>query len=95
MTRDNAKLTYWLSGQNADFIEVNKITGHLSTQKALDREMLHELRFHVHAADSGLPSLNATADVTITIQDVNDNPPSILDKIEFYVLENHTALIPF
>ncbi|CAH8469943.1 unnamed protein product [Heterobilharzia americana] len=88
---ENAKLTFWLSGPNSDYFEVNKITGHLTVQKSVDREVLNELRFLVHATDSGLPSLNASSDVTITVQDVNDNPPSVMDKIEFYVLENHTA----
>ncbi|CAI2725538.1 unnamed protein product [Schistosoma spindalis] len=88
---ENAKLTFWLSGQNANYFDVNKATGYLTVQKLLDREMINELRFQIHAADNGMPSLNSSADITITIQDVNDNPPSILNKIEFYILENHTA----
>ncbi|VDP61546.1 unnamed protein product, partial [Schistosoma curassoni] len=88
---ENAKLTFWLSGQNANYFDVNKATGYLTVQKLLDREMINELRFQIHAADNGMPSLNSSADITIIIQDVNDNPPSILNKIEFYILENHTA----
>ncbi|CAH8490632.1 unnamed protein product [Schistosoma rodhaini] len=88
---ENSKLTFWLSGQNANYFDINKVTGYITVQKLLDREMINELRFRIHVADNGIPSLNSSADVTITIQDVNDNPPSILNKIEFYVLENHTA----
>ncbi|VDO57246.1 unnamed protein product [Schistosoma margrebowiei] len=88
---ENAKLTFWLSGQNANYFDVNKVTGYLTVQKLLDRELINELRFQIHAADNGMPSLNSSADITIIIQDVNDNPPSILNKIEFYILENHTA----
>ncbi|KAK4473571.1 hypothetical protein MN116_002927, partial [Schistosoma mekongi] len=88
---ENAKLTFWLSGLNADYFDINKATGYLTVQKLIDRETINELHFRIHAEDNGMPSLNSTTDVTITIQDVNDNPPSIMSKIEFYVLENHTA----
>ncbi|CAH8465179.1 unnamed protein product [Schistosoma turkestanicum] len=88
---ENAKLSFWLSGQDANYFDINKANGYLTVQQLLDRETINELRFRIHAADNGMPSLNSTADVTVTIQDVNDNPPSILNKIEFYVFENHTA----
>uniref|UniRef100_A0A1X7V4J9 Cadherin domain-containing protein n=1 Tax=Amphimedon queenslandica TaxID=400682 RepID=A0A1X7V4J9_AMPQE len=44
---------------------------------SLDRESVSEYTFNVVATDGGHPSRNSTAQVIVTVQDVNDNSPVI------------------
>lgn len=59
--------------------EINSITGVISTTQLLDRESVPQYTFKVLAVDSGFPTLESTASVTITLTDVNDNPPRFLN----------------
>ncbi|TPP65528.1 Cadherin, partial [Fasciola gigantica] len=91
---ENAQLTYWLTGLDADFFEVNEKTGQLSVRRALDRESRDLLTLQIHCSDHGTPALNASAEVIVAITDVNDNAPEIPEHVEFSVMENHTAAVP-
>ena len=65
-------------GMAVPFI-VDISTGRVSTTAMLDRERTANYTFHVLAIDNGAPPTGpktATADVTVTIGDVNDNAPS-------------------
>ena len=58
---------------------IDASTGRVSTKATLDRETTANYTFHVLAIDNGAPPTgrkSATADVTVTIGDVNDNAPS-------------------
>ncbi|CAH1785856.1 unnamed protein product [Owenia fusiformis] len=60
--------------------------GWLVTQKPLDRETVPEYNLVVKVSDG---KYDATADVHITIGDVNDNPPTFHNELyQFDVLEN-------
>ncbi|THD28080.1 Protocadherin-1 [Fasciola hepatica] len=91
---ENAQLTYWLTGLDADFFEVNEKTGQVSVRRALDRESRDLLTLQIHCSDHGTPALNASAEVIVAITDVNDNAPEIPEHVEFSVMENHTAVVP-
>lgn len=83
----NAEVTYSLLPDKpaADFFAVDSLTGVLSTVVVLDREALVErglflppLSFEpvtVQARDGGIPSLSSQVELTIVLQDVNDNQP--------------------
>lgn len=90
---DNARLEYKLTGTSSDtpFI-INSATGWVTVRSALDRESVEHYFFGVEARDYGTPPLSATASVTITVMDVNDNHPEFLQK-EYYARLNEDAAV--
>ncbi|XP_075993525.1 cadherin EGF LAG seven-pass G-type receptor 3-like, partial [Genypterus blacodes] len=90
---DNARLEYRLTGINSEtpFI-INSATGWVTVRSALDRESVEHYFFGAEARDYGMPPLSATASVTITVMDVNDNRPEFLQK-EYYSRLNEDATV--
>ncbi|RVE70247.1 hypothetical protein OJAV_G00063040 [Oryzias javanicus] len=90
---DNARLEYRLTGTGSDtpFI-INSATGWVTVSSVLDRESVEHYFFGVEARDYGMPPLSATASVTITVMDVNDNRPEFLQK-EYYGRLNEDAAV--
>ncbi|XP_065103163.1 cadherin EGF LAG seven-pass G-type receptor 3 isoform X1 [Paramisgurnus dabryanus] len=90
---DNARLEYRLTGTGTDtpFV-INGATGWVTVSSELDRESVEHYFFGVEARDYGAPPLSATASVTITVMDVNDNRPEFLQK-EYYVRLNEDAAV--
>uniref|UniRef100_A0A3P9JAG2 Cadherin, EGF LAG seven-pass G-type receptor 3 n=1 Tax=Oryzias latipes TaxID=8090 RepID=A0A3P9JAG2_ORYLA len=90
---DNARLEYRLTGTGSDtpFI-INSATGWVTVSSILDRESVEHYFFGVEARDYGMPPLSATASVTITVMDVNDNRPEFLQK-EYYGRLNEDAAV--
>nr|XP_004554058.2 cadherin EGF LAG seven-pass G-type receptor 3 isoform X2 [Maylandia zebra] len=90
---DNARLEYRLTGTSSDtpFV-INAATGWVTVKSILDRESVEHYFFGVEARDYGMPPLSATASVTITVMDVNDNRPEFLQK-EYYVRLNEDAVV--
>ncbi|KAK5863270.1 hypothetical protein PBY51_000313 [Eleginops maclovinus] len=90
---DNARLEYRLTGTSSDtpFV-INSATGWVTVRTILDRESVEHYFFGVEARDYGMPPLSATASVTITVMDVNDNRPEFLQK-EYYSRLNEDASV--
>ncbi|KAG5837852.1 hypothetical protein ANANG_G00217420 [Anguilla anguilla] len=90
---DNARLEYRLTGTSSDtpFV-VNSATGWVTVSSELDREAVEHYFFGVEARDYGAPPLSASASVTITVMDVNDNRPEFLQK-EYFVRLNEDAVV--
>ncbi|XP_068997688.1 cadherin EGF LAG seven-pass G-type receptor 3 isoform X2 [Embiotoca jacksoni] len=90
---DNARLEYRLTGTSSDtpFI-INSATGWVTVSSILDRESVEHYFFGVEARDYGMPPLSATASVTITVMDVNDNRPEFLQR-EYYARLNEDAVV--
>ncbi|XP_056155459.1 LOW QUALITY PROTEIN: cadherin EGF LAG seven-pass G-type receptor 3 [Lampris incognitus] len=90
---DNARLEYRLTGTSPDspFV-INSATGWVTVRSTLDRESVEHYFFGVEARDYGVPPLSATASVTITVMDVNDNRPEFLQK-EYFVRLNEDAAV--
>ena len=78
-TGTNAIVTYvvvsYITGDNTHF-SLNTATGEITTAGNLDRETQDTYVFIVRALDGGSSTLSATATVSITITDTNDNIPS-------------------
>jgi len=56
--------------------QINEDTGEIITSGFIDRELRERYFFRVRASDSSpVDQLDAVVNVTITIEDVNDNPP--------------------
>ena len=67
--------------------ELNNETGEISLLTLLDYEVRREWEFTVVATDSG--NLTGTTNVTITVEDVNDNPPVFTEYVfRFYIPED-------
>ena len=84
----NAKLTYAIE-QSLQNFKINSKTGEITVLSLLDRETTSQYRFEVSATDHGNPPFKGTANVHITVTDVNDNKPRFLQSnYEKPILEN-------
>ncbi|XP_049718775.1 cadherin EGF LAG seven-pass G-type receptor 3 isoform X1 [Elephas maximus indicus] len=90
---ENARLEYSLTGMAPDtpFV-INSATGWVSVSGPLDRESVEHYFFSVEARDHGSPSLSASASVTVTVLDVNDNRPEFTMK-EYHLRLNEDAAV--
>uniref|UniRef100_A0A183IV92 MSP domain-containing protein n=1 Tax=Soboliphyme baturini TaxID=241478 RepID=A0A183IV92_9BILA len=66
-------------------------TGWVYVRRALDREKSSQFTFRVFAKDNGRPSHLSTAEITVTVTDVNDNAPRCEGVQKFSVTENQGA----
>ncbi|KAM7293930.1 protocadherin-like wing polarity protein stan, partial [Ixodes scapularis] len=73
----NAEISYTLSSSERPDLPLNvdDVTGWVSTTRQLDREESASFNFQVVARDHGTPSRSATASILLRVQDVNDNDP--------------------
>ncbi|XP_075004052.1 protocadherin Fat 4-like [Calonectris borealis] len=76
----NALISYSLQDDFAGMFHINSSTGKLMTKKSLDREMMDSYDLKIIATDSGKPSQSASLVVSVTVEDVNDNPPVFPQK---------------
>ncbi|XP_016011118.2 cadherin EGF LAG seven-pass G-type receptor 2 isoform X1 [Rousettus aegyptiacus] len=90
---ENARLEYRLAGVGHDFpFTINNGTGWISVAAELDREEVDFYSFGVEARDHGTPALTASASVSVTILDVNDNNPTFTQP-EYTVRLNEDAAV--
>lgn len=67
--------SYSLSGGHGQF-SINPSTGQIITSSLLDREDRANYQLLVVATDGGQPQgLSSSATVSVTVADINDNPP--------------------
>ncbi len=88
----NANLSYALintstSGNSVPF-RVDSNTGEIFSSSTLDRESISNYSLLVSATDMGSPSLSSTAEVTILVDDTNDNAPVFIEVYTLSVEEN-------
>nr|XP_009672244.1 PREDICTED: protocadherin Fat 4-like [Struthio camelus australis] len=76
----NALLSYSLQDDFAGMFHINSSTGKLMTMQSLDREMTDSYELKIIVTDSGKPSQSASLVLSITVEDVNDNPPVFPQK---------------
>ncbi|XP_037531119.1 protocadherin-1 [Nematolebias whitei] len=92
----NAELIYSIIELSAArLFEVDANTGEVRVKNMLDREDKEHYKFHVAAADKGIPSKTGTATVVVNVLDRNDNDPKFtLNGYSFSVIENMPPLNP-
>lgn len=67
---------YSLADAAGDTFSIDKSSGILVLEQNLDREVQSAYQLTVHAFDLGSPlSLSSSVNITITVLDINDNPP--------------------
>jgi len=75
---DNGKVSFSMSpGSDSSLPFWVLSNGTILGKSTLDRELIDRYEFKVIASDQGLTPLSSTANVTIYIQDLNDNAPII------------------
>lgn len=85
----NAVIHYTLYGDASGRFIVDKTTGVVKVNAVFDREKEPVITFRVLAIDGGSPSLTGTTTVTLTIKDINDNPPLFNKTVHgFKIYEN-------
>jgi len=76
-------------GAASQLVLINQANGTVVAGVSLDYESLKSLTYLLLVSDIGRPALSATATLSISITDVNDNSPVFdKDSYEFSVLEN-------
>ncbi|XP_029297315.1 LOW QUALITY PROTEIN: protocadherin Fat 4 [Cottoperca gobio] len=71
----NGVISYSLTGGHGQF-SINPATGQIITSSLLDREDRANYQLLVVATDGGQPQgLSSSATVSVTVADINDNPP--------------------
>ena len=85
-SNENSLFTYSL--QNGIGFAINSSTGVITTQRIFDREVNERYTFVVIAIDMGSPALSGSSLVTITIGDVNDEPPSFSASVYIISIDN-------
>ena len=89
----NTEITYALTGNHkyTDF-SINTITGEVHLSESLDWERQTSYTLELHAADRGNPGNEATASISITVQDLNDNDPVWERDLYFVVITEHVSV---
>lgn len=77
----NAEIRYNLITNNTNF-QINTKNGEIVTRELLDREAAAKIDLMVEAHDMGTSSHSSRVTVQVTVLDVNDNSPEIIDPIE-------------
>jgi protocadherin Fat 4 len=77
------------SGDVTNSFTINSTTGQVIMTNQVDREAANPYELILSAVDHGIPSLYDSIKVTISVQDINDNPPTFTESVyTFYVAEN-------
>ncbi|KAL7983939.1 hypothetical protein Chor_001250 [Crotalus horridus] len=86
---ERGQVSYFLGPEAPSYFSLDKVTGILTVSTQLDREEREKYRYTVRAVDSGVPSRESIATVTLSVLDKNDNSPRFINKdFSFFVPEN-------
>ena len=86
----NAELTYsFVQSSTQTYFTIDTSSGEITTASSLDRELLvqenlflppaSQITFQVQVTDGGSPPLFSQVDVTVQLNDTNDNPPQFIN----------------
>ncbi|KAL5011978.1 hypothetical protein ScPMuIL_010529 [Solemya velum] len=73
-----------IEGNVQNAFNINRKSGQISLNIDLDREILSHYSLSVLAEDRGIPTMNTSVTVIVTVDDVNDQAPYFLQK-DYYV----------
>ncbi|XP_038255144.1 protocadherin Fat 4 [Dermochelys coriacea] len=86
-----SRFSYFIgSGNDNGAFSINPQTGQVTVTAELDRETLPVYNLTVLAIDSGTPSATGSASLLVTLEDINDNGPT-LSTSQGEVMENNRA----
>ncbi|GMR42111.1 hypothetical protein PMAYCL1PPCAC_12306, partial [Pristionchus mayeri] len=84
---ENGRVRYEVAGwkndvdEDGSIITVDEKSGEITLNRALDREETESHRLTIMAFDGGSPSRISFANLTIVVEDVNDNPPRCAHQV--------------
>ena len=86
----NAQIYYrFVSGNTHDWFRINPVTGLVTTNKELDREILNRVVLKIEARDSGAMTHKSITNLTVDIWDENDETPTFQrNSISTFISEN-------
>ena len=88
----NGEITYTIESRVASFVRVVPSSGRVTAIKSYDREVFDAFSFYVYATDGGNPQMTSSILIMVTIDDVNDEPPTFaLASYTFAIHENLEA----
>ncbi|CAK1577864.1 unnamed protein product [Parnassius mnemosyne] len=71
----NARLRFYLSGDNATHFAIHKESGVITVAEELDRETISEYKLVAHAQDRDRPKWECSTEIEVSLDDINDNAP--------------------
>ncbi|XP_021353850.1 protein dachsous-like, partial [Mizuhopecten yessoensis] len=74
-----------------DVFNIDKNNGHLILKKPLDYETLSFYQYIIEAVDSGNPPLTGTAEITITVTDIQDTPPNFKGLPYIFAIKENSS----
>ena len=77
----NRTIYYELEGEKdvTSLLKIERRTGQIIVSGKIDQELISWLNFTVTATDNGVPARWSYAEVSIEVQDENDNSPVFID----------------
>ncbi|TRY99052.1 hypothetical protein DNTS_009752 [Danionella cerebrum] len=81
-----------VSGDPRHQFSIDPRSGSITVRSMLDREEITHYSLTVQAADEGNPPLSSAVQVTVTVSDVNDNPPMFSQINHSLVLQEGEAV---
>ena len=72
---------------------INPVTGEILLSESLDYETAQRFSFRVQASNSGSPTMTAIAQITVLIEDANDNAPEFTNA-PYSVTLNESSPVP-
>uniref|UniRef100_H3AQ83 FAT atypical cadherin 4 n=1 Tax=Latimeria chalumnae TaxID=7897 RepID=H3AQ83_LATCH len=86
-----SRFSYFIGSENENSaFSINPQTGQVTVTAAVDRESIPVYNLTVLAIDSGAPSATGSACLLVTLEDINDNGPT-LTTTQGNVMENQRA----
>ena len=87
---ENGRISFSIvESEFSDYFGIFPKEGELYLKKLLDREVKSQYVIQVKAHDHGIPSLSATAQVTIHVLDYNDNSPVFAESSYRFAVEEN------
>ena len=84
-TGEGGRISYSLvETPESQFFTIDNITGWIATVNEIDYELFNRLILQVVASDNGSPQLTSHTIVTVSVNNVNDNPPTF-DQSEYVI----------
>ena len=90
-THRDGQISYSLGGTNSSLFTISS-EGLLQVAGDLDRERQEVYSFTVTASDGGTPTESASIPVTVTLEDLDDNPPMFTER--FYRVSHEQGDTP-
>lgn len=92
-TLSNGQFSFFIDYENTDRnkqFSVDRNSGKVTVRNPLNRETTAMYNLHILAVDKGLPPKTGTATLTVSIIDVNDNAPQLIQPSDMVVVDAST-----